>query len=114
MTTTRQAARALRATGHPVRVGPPPHGDMSRFQIYGQHGRAVVLNVHTHSVLGMGCFTHPLYEKTKADLRAEAVALLDAAGIPYVLSRTPDQVFLSGYWPTHDPHYGPRPDGWAE
>jgi hypothetical protein len=97
--TNRQVAKALRAKGDTVVIGAPSWKDNSNFWIIGDDGETHVLNVQVHSVLGKGCYGHPDYESTRQSMVERAKSLLDAAGIPYTLSLTPDQLFLNGWEP---------------
>jgi hypothetical protein len=95
----RAVAKALRASGRSVVVGTPKWNDMSNFWVIGDTGVTHVVNIQTHSILGLGCHRHPDYTKTRDALMAEAKELLTNAGIAFEVSTTcpNDQLFLSGY-----------------
>ena len=94
---TRRVAKVLREAGLSVVTGTPRCDDMSNCWVIGDGTRAVVLNCGTHSILGMGCFSHPDYQSTRDELVLRVCSVLEAAGISYERSQTPDQIFLSGY-----------------
>jgi hypothetical protein len=94
---TRTVAKALRSEGHSVVTGRPKNDDMSNFWVLSKNGNAVVLNVQTFSILGNGCYHHPDYNKTKAELMEKAKDLLQKSGIEFTPGIASDQLFLSGY-----------------
>lgn len=100
MTATAAVTRALRSAGLTVVTGTPKWNDDSNAWVISRGREARVINCQVTSIMGMGCYGKPGYEANRDALTARVMDALKAAGIEFVRSRTPDQLFLSGYRPT--------------